>query len=255
MIINKKRFQECIIYNRFFYRIHMRVEPPKIIFLMIDENIQGREMISRFLDFHVPIKAVIIEHKSKLAERIKKTYLKNSFYNPKPIIEICKSKNIKIHYVENHNEKQCEQILTEYKPDYIILGGTRILKEHIINKAKFGVLNAHPAILPKYQGLDCVAWSILNNDPVGVTVHLIDTGVDSGPIIHQEIIDYSDCKKLIEIRIKLMKKCAGLMIKSLIGLEMGTLKPIKQNTDLGINHPEIPEEKLELVNKILQEKK
>jgi methionyl-tRNA formyltransferase len=232
----------------------MRIKAPKIIFLMTDENIHGREMILKFLEFNFPINTIIVEHKSKLAEKAKE-YLKNNFYNPKPLNEICKDKNIKIHYVENHNEKECEQILMDCKPDYIILGGTRILKEHIINKAKYGVLNAHPALLPKYQGLDCVAWSILNKDQVGATVHIIDTGIDTGPIVLQESIDYSDCEKLIEVRIKLMKKCAELTIKSLIGLEMGSLKPIKQNLELGINHPAIPEKKLELVNKILQKEK
>ena len=130
------------------------------------------------------------------------------------------------------------------------------MKEPVINTAKFGVLNSHPALLPKYQGLDCVSWSILNGDPVGATIHLIDSGIDSGPIILQEVVNYSDCSNLCEVRVKVMKKCAELVVKSLIGLEFNTLKPIMQDLSLGINHTSLPLEKLELVEeKIIEQRK
>ena len=109
--------------------------------------------------------------------------------------------------------------------------------------------------MPKYQGLDCVAWSILNDDPVGATVHYIDPGIDSGPIILQETIDYADCKSLIEVRIKAMKKCAELMIKSLIGIESGTLSPTQQDHSLAVKHPAMPIDKVEYVEGILAKNK
>ena len=111
-------------------------------------------------------------------------------------------------------EKIINNGLEKYNPDYIILGGARILKEHVIKSTKFGILNSHPAILPKYRGLDCVAWTILENDSVGATVHYIDPGVDSGPIILQETVDYSDCNSLLKVRIKVMKKCAQNLQKN-----------------------------------------
>ena len=126
--------------------------------------------------------------------------------------------------------------LEKYNPDYIILGGARILKEHVIKSTKFGILNSHPAILPKYRGLDCVAWTILENDSVGATVHYIDPGVDSGPIILQETVDYSDCNSLLKVRIKVMKKCAELMVRALLGVYFNTLTPIKQDSTKGVNH-------------------
>lgn len=232
----------------------MQKSKVKIVLMMTVENIHGREMLSTLLSYKFPIAAVIVEHKSKLVENTR-NYLKNSFYNPKSISEIIGDKPIKIHYVENHNDEETLSLLQKYEPDYVVLGGTRILKEHIIKTAKHGILNAHPAMLPKYQGLDCIAWSILNNDPVGATVHFIDPGIDSGPIILQEAIDYSDCNSLIEVRIKAMKKCAELMVKSLIGLEFGTLRPIPQDLSLGIKHPAIPPEKLEVVEKLLSKTK
>jgi len=232
----------------------MTNEITKIVFMMSVENMHGREMLTWLLNFSFPITAIIIEHKSKRAERVRNA--RYNEYNPKSFNEIIKNHSIKIHYVENHNDEETISLLNNYKPDYIVLGGTRILKDPIINTVKFGVLNSHPALLPKYQGLDCVSWSILNGDPVGATVHLIDAGIDSGPIILQDNVDYSDCSNLGEVRVKVMKKCAELVVKSLIGLKFNTLKPIIQNLSLGINHTSLPLEKLELVErKILEQKK
>jgi len=221
-----------------------------ILFMMTIGNFHGRETLNKLLDYNIPIKTIIVEHKSKLAENTK-NYLHSEFYTPKTFDQIIKNTGIEIHYVKNLNDDDCLEILKKIKPDYIILGGTRILKEHIINTVKKGILNAHPALLPKYQGLDCVGWSILNNDPVGATVHFIDNGIDSGPIILQESIDYSNCNSLIEVRIKTMKHCAVLMLKALLGLKFGTLEPTKQDLSLGENHRAMTEKEIDLVEEKL----
>ena len=231
----------------------METPKRKLVMMMTIENIQGREILSNLIDLKFPLIAVIIEYKSKLAESAR-NYLKNDHYNPKSFSEIVKDTPINVHYVKHHNEQETVDLLKKYEPDYVVLGGTRILKEHVIKTAKFGILNAHPAMLPKYQGLDCVAWSILNNDPVGATIHFIDPGIDSGPIILQETFDYTDCKSLIEVRIKAMRKCAELMIKSLIGLEFGKLSPTSQDHSLAVKHSALPMDKIKHVEKLLGNK-
>ena len=222
--------------------------------MMTVENIHGREILHTLLNYKFPIEAIIVEHKSKLSENAR-NYLKNEFYNPPTFSELIKNTSIDVQYVEQHNNEECVEFLQKSCPDYIVLGGTRIIKEPIIKTAKFGIINSHPALLPKYQGLDCVAWSILNNDLVGATAHFIDSGIDTGPIILQESFQYHDCNSLMEVRIKAMKKCSDLMIKSLIGLEFGTLIPKPQDTSFSINHPAIPLEKLEKVEQILSKNK
>tara|TARA_B110000495_G_C23043752_1_gene628666 strand:+ start:9782 stop:10450 length:669 start_codon:yes stop_codon:yes gene_type:complete len=213
---------------------------------MTVENLHGRSILSSLLKNNIPIKAIIVEHKSKLAENTR-NYLKNNFYNPKMLDELIKNKNIDIHYVENHNDDCCENLLTSYSPDYVILGGTRILKDHIIKTAKYGFINSHPAILPQYHGLDCVGWSILNDDLVGATIHFIDIGIDSGPIIKKGTITYDDCKSLIEVRIKAMKKCISLLVDILENISPGSIKSTPQDKTLGKKYPALPEDKIKVV--------
>ena len=69
--------------------------------------------------------------------------------------------------------------------DVFIIGGAGILNTDFAGKKP--IVNAHPGIIPITRGLDSFKWAILNNDPVGITLHLIDNEVDSGEILHTRI--------------------------------------------------------------------
>lgn len=91
----------------------------------------------------------------------------------------------KTHIVDDFNGTHCEHLLQKITPDLIVLGRSRILRKHIISIPKVGILNAHPGLLPEYRGIFPVQWAIYNGDDIWVTVHFIDEGVDTGPIIVQ----------------------------------------------------------------------
>lgn len=64
---------------------------------------------------------------------------------------------------------------------YLILGAGILSPNCIINKT---IINCHPGILPTVRGLDSFKWAIYNKQPLGVTLHYIDEGVDQGDIIY-----------------------------------------------------------------------
>lgn len=114
------------------------------------------------------------------------------------IVNLYKQYSDKIFIVDNFSGKQCEQLLTEIKPDIVILGGCfSIIKKNILEIAQKYVFNIHPALLPKYRGVSVVQWSIYKGDPVGVTVHAVDEGVDTGGIVAQKKVEI-DKKDTIE---------------------------------------------------------
>lgn len=127
---------------------------------------------------------------------------KNSSYN-------IFSKNI--FFVENFNSKITEEILKNITPDIIILGGSRIIKKNIIEIPKIGILNAHPGLLPKYRGVDVIPRAILNGDEIGVTIHFINEGIDTGAICRKEIIVIEKNDSIKSLRKKAEKKSAILM--------------------------------------------
>lgn len=76
------------------------------------------------------------------------------------------------------------------KPEIIFcIGGTQIIPKGVLSIPTLGCLNIHPALLPKYRGRYSTAHAIFNGEEyTGVTVHWMDEGIDSGPIILQEKI-------------------------------------------------------------------
>ncbi|EAR01086.1 formyl transferase [Maribacter sp. HTCC2170] len=76
------------------------------------------------------------------------------------------------------------------QPDVIMVCGTGIIKKHIIDGLKAPMINIHAGITPKYRGVHGGYWALANNDAknCGVTVHLIDPGIDTGGVISQRTI-------------------------------------------------------------------
>ena len=76
-----------------------------------------------------------------------------------------------------------------------------IYRDVTINTFRLGILNHHIGILPAYRGRSVVEWSILQGDPVGITVFFIDTGIDTGArILMSEEVDISGCKSVAEAK-------------------------------------------------------
>jgi folate-dependent phosphoribosylglycinamide formyltransferase PurN len=120
------------------------------------------------------------------------------FISKKRVNEIINTNNIslnaipenKIIRVESVNSKQVIEILRNSNSDFIVLSGTRILSNKVINSTNSLILNIHAGITPNYRGVHGAYWAYVNNEKhlAGVTLHCVDSGVDTGNIIDQELI-------------------------------------------------------------------
>jgi methionyl-tRNA formyltransferase len=74
-----------------------------------------------------------------------------------------------------------------YRPDLLVLYGFNwILPPAVFRVPRFGTVNIHPSRLPRYRGPAPVHWAIRNGDPdIGVTIHRVDAGIDTGPVLAQ----------------------------------------------------------------------
>jgi len=63
-----------------------------------------------------------------------------------------------------------------------------IIRPEVIDVFQYGIINLHTSYLPWNRGSNPNVWSIVNDDPVGVSIHFIDAGIDTGPIIAQELV-------------------------------------------------------------------
>jgi folate-dependent phosphoribosylglycinamide formyltransferase PurN len=94
------------------------------------------------------------------------------------------------------NSKECVDWLSSEKPDVVVLNGTRIVGKDLLNSTNTYFINIHCGITPAYRGVHGSYWALANNDFCnnGVTIHLVDEGVDTGDIVFQKLItvDKSD---------------------------------------------------------------
>jgi methionyl-tRNA formyltransferase len=116
---------------------------------------------------------------------------------------------------ESLADVQLKALLIEAEIDIAIQGGIGIIKSDLLSAPRVGWLNVHPGKLPEYRGNGCPEWAILNGDPVIATAHLIDEGVDTGPVVCAKAYDVATDWTYFDFRANLYRHCAEVLIDAL----------------------------------------
>ena len=97
----------------------------------------------------------------------------------------------KVVKINSVNNPQCISLLQKISPEIVIVNGTRIISKNILESVPVKFINIHAGITPKYRNVHGAYWALVNNDfaNCGVTVHEVDSGVDTGNIIYQKTIE------------------------------------------------------------------
>jgi methionyl-tRNA formyltransferase len=80
--------------------------------------------------------------------------------------------------------------LTALKPDAVVVNGTRIISKNVLSCIDAPFINTHMGITPRYRGVHGGYWALARGDAehCGVTVHLVDQGIDTGGVLYQDTI-------------------------------------------------------------------
>lgn len=106
----------------------------------------------------------------------------------------------------------------------------KILNSEELNAPKYGSINIHPSLLPKYRGPSPIQQAVLNGDKVsGITIIKMDTEVDHGPIIYQETLELSDSDNFDTLSKKMFQRAAEVLPKVIKDFTAGEIKPMEQN--------------------------
>tara|TARA_B100002051_G_scaffold273596_1_gene312742 strand:+ start:14758 stop:15543 length:786 start_codon:yes stop_codon:yes gene_type:complete len=126
-----------------------------------------------------------------------KFYLK--FYSKNRINEILSSNGLhdikipeeKIYHTKSINSDHCRNIIKNLKPNFVLVSGTKIVGKKTLEIKSVKFINIHAGITPDYRGVHGAYWALVNNDKnfCGVTLHFLDSGVDTGNIIAQNLIN------------------------------------------------------------------
>lgn len=145
---------------------------------------------------------------------------------------------------------QLQDIIEQFRPDVgLIMTFPFILPEEIINQPKKGFVNFHYGLLPYCRGPQPILWHLLNNDPeAGVTLHQLDTGIDTGPIIMQEKIQIAQNDTYGTLQTKLAYLAAKQAVNFLKILSYGTIIPSSPQDELTAAYYKMPAAKNLTIN-------
>lgn len=132
---------------------------------------------------------------------------------------------VKIRMAEN------VEYLRQYPADiFVVAAFGQILSEEILYMPKFGSVNIHASLLPRYRGAAPIQWCILNGEKeTGVTIMQMAKGIDDGDILTQKTIEIEPTDTGDSLFDKLMYLGADLIAETLPLIEEGKITPVKQN--------------------------
>lgn len=131
--------------------------------------------------------------------------------------------------------KDAESIdmLRTYAADvFVVAAFGQILSEEILNMPRFGCVNIHASLLPKYRGAAPIQWAIINGDKTtGVTIMQMDKGIDTGDMFCKQEVTISPRETGDSLHDKLAQAGAKLIVEALPKIESGDMTPVKQNDE------------------------
>ena len=126
------------------------------------------------------------------------------------------------------------EILTELNPDVIVVVAFgQLLPESILNLPKYGCINVHASLLPKYRGAAPIQWAVINREEEsGVTTMLMEKGLDTGDMLKSAKLTLDIKETGGSLHDKLSTLGADLLIETLKDVEAGNITPVKQDDSL-----------------------
>lgn len=199
-------------------------------------------------DFAVPSLKALVENKyDVICVVTQKDRPKGRGYRvvPPPVKEYAMSQGIMVLQPESlKKEPETTEKIRELNPDLIVTCAFgQILPDSLLAIPRFGTINVHGSLLPKYRGAAPIQWAIINGEKkTGITTMLTDSGLDTGDMLLKAEIDIPDDMTAGELHDRMSLLGAEVLIKTIKKLEEGTLKPVPQDDSEATMAPRITKE-------------
>lgn len=153
---------------------------------------------------------------------------------PRPVLYECLAQcgDIVVPFADPLDPSHPELVTAEFILSY---GYRHILRPPTLQRHQGKAINLHISMLPWNRGADPNLWSFLENTPKGVTIHLLDEGIDTGPILYQERVSFSDHETLNTAYEKLSFTIENLFCRNWPSIRSGTA-PAKPQPGGGSYH-------------------
>lgn len=150
---------------------------------------------------------------------------------PPPVKECAQKYGIPVFQPRRIKDDEAVKKLREYEADiFVVAAYGQILSKEILEMPRFGCVNTHASLLPKYRGAAPIQWAIVDGEEqTGVTIMQMDEGLDTGDILYTSLVDITKEDTGESLFDKLAKTGATLITEALDRIEEGDITPIKQD--------------------------
>ena len=161
-----------------------------------------------------------------------------------PIKELALQHGLNLLQPEKAKEGAFQKALKGLQPDLcVVVAYGQILPESVLKMPKYGAVNVHASLLPKYRGAAPIAWAILKGEKVtGVTTMVMDQGMDTGDILMQSEVPISAEDTCQTLQNRLADLGARLLIETLTKMKEGDIRPVPQDHSKATYAPPLKKE-------------
>lgn len=158
--------------------------------------------------------------------------------------KIADEAGIPVYQPQTLKNEEIMPILTKYDPQLIVVVAYgKILPKYILDYPKYGCINIHGSLLPKYRGAAPIQWSVINGDKItGVTSMYLAEGMDTGDILIKKEIPIEADDTTGSIYYKLSKIGGKVLLETVTAIKNGTATAIPQNDAEATYAPQLNKE-------------
>lgn len=148
-----------------------------------------------------------------------------------PVKKAAAALNIPVHQPERIRRPEVIEGLKELRPEMmVVVGYGQIIPQTIIDIPRYGILNVHASLLPRYRGAAPIQWAIANgDDETGVTIMQIDAGLDTGDMLRKAALPIDPAETAPELSVRLAPLGADQLLDTIHDIETGTSVREKQD--------------------------
>lgn len=148
-----------------------------------------------------------------------------------PVKQAALAHNIEVYQPKRVRRPECVEYLRQYEPEMIVVAAFgQILPKEILEMPKYGCINIHASLLPKYRGSAPIQWAVINGEKIsGVTTMQMDEGIDTGDMLEKAEIELDEDETGGSLFDKLAELGARLCVQTIAHIKDGTVTRTKQD--------------------------
>jgi len=163
---------------------------------------------------------------------------------PPPVKQLALELGLPLIQPERLRQPEAMQRLRDWQPELIVVAAFgQILRQEVLDLPRFGCLNVHGSLLPRWRGAAPLQAAILHGDAeTGITIMRMEAGVDTGPMLSQHAIPILPEDTAGSLNLRMAELGARLLVETLPAYLDGSLQPQPQNDDLATYAPMLKKE-------------